>query len=39
MGKTRHLLDPANAAIIEGIQGETDRRWGRLKAMHEHPDL
>jgi pyruvate ferredoxin oxidoreductase alpha subunit len=39
MGKTRHLLDPANAAIIEGIQGETDRRWKRLKAMHEHPDL
>ena len=39
MGKTRHLLDPANAAIVEGIQAETDRRWKRLKAMHEHPDL
>jgi pyruvate ferredoxin oxidoreductase alpha subunit len=39
MGKTRHLLNPANAEIIEGIQGETDRRWARLKAMHEHPLL
>ena len=39
MGKTRHLLSPANAAIVDGIQAETDRRWARLKAMHEHPLL
>ena len=39
MGKTRHLLDPANAEVIQGIQAETDRRWARLKAMHAHPDL
>jgi len=39
MGKTRHLLAPANAPIVEGIQAETDRRWARLKAMHEHPLL
>jgi len=39
MGKTRHLLSPANAPIVEGIQAETDRRWARLKAMHEHPLL
>ena len=39
MGKTRHLLKPANAAIVKGIQNEVDRRWRRLKAMHEHPDL
>ena len=39
MGKTRHLLTPANAAIVEGVQAETDRRWARLKAMHEHPLL
>ena len=39
MGKTRHLLAPANAAILQGIQDETDRRWARLKAMHEHPLL
>jgi pyruvate ferredoxin oxidoreductase alpha subunit len=39
MGKTRHLLTPANAAIVQGIQAETDRRWARIKAMHEHPLL
>ena len=39
MGKTRHLLQPADAPIVEGIQAETDRRWARLKAMHEHPLL
>jgi pyruvate ferredoxin oxidoreductase alpha subunit len=39
MGKTRHLLDPANQDILDGIQGEADRRWARLKAMHEHPLL
>jgi len=39
MGKTRHLLKPENARIIEGIQAETDRRWARIKAMHEHPLL
>ena len=39
MGKTRHLLTPENAPIVQGIQDEADRRWRRLKAMHEHPDL
>ncbi len=39
MGKTRHLLSPANAHVLEGIQGEVDRRWSRIKAMHEHPLL
>ena len=39
MGKTRHLVSPENAAIVQGIQAETDRRWARLKAMHAHPDL
>jgi len=39
MGKTAHLLDPANAAIVAEIQAETDRRWARLRAMHEHPLL
>jgi pyruvate ferredoxin oxidoreductase alpha subunit len=39
MGKTRHLLAPASAVILQGIQDETDRRWARLKAMHEHPLL
>ncbi|MEK6620337.1 MAG: thiamine pyrophosphate-dependent enzyme [Chloroflexota bacterium] len=39
MGKTRHLLSPRNADVLRGIQDETDRRWRRLRAMHEHPDL
>jgi pyruvate ferredoxin oxidoreductase alpha subunit len=39
MGKTRHLLSPKNAQMLQGIQEETDRRWRRIKAMHEHPDL
>ncbi len=39
MGKTKHLLDPANAEVLAGIQAEADRRWARLKAMHEHPLL
>ncbi len=39
MGKTRHLTKPENAEIIDGIQAETERRWARIKAMHEHPLL
>ncbi len=39
MGKTRHLTKPENAEIVEGIQAETERRWQRLQAMHEHPIL
>jgi pyruvate ferredoxin oxidoreductase alpha subunit len=39
MGKTRHLASPANAPVLQGIQGEVDRRWSRIKAMHEHPLL
>ena len=39
MGKTRHLTTPANAEILQGIEDESDRRWKRIKAMHEHPQL
>jgi len=39
MGKTRHLLKPGNKETLEGVQHEVDRRWQRIKAMHEHPDL
>ncbi len=39
MGKSRHLLKPANAGAVQGIQAEVDRRWRRLKAMHAHPEL
>ena len=39
MGKTRHIVAPKNAEMLQGIQGEVDRRWSRIKAMHEHPLL
>lgn len=39
MEKTKHLLSPENAPALQSLQEETERRWRRLKAMHEHPDL
>jgi pyruvate ferredoxin oxidoreductase alpha subunit len=39
MGKSKHLTSPKNAEILNGIQTEVDRRWRRLKALHEHPEL
>jgi pyruvate ferredoxin oxidoreductase alpha subunit len=39
MGKTRHLLQPHYAPQLEALEAEIERRWKRLKAMHEHPQL
>ena len=39
MGKTKHLLKAENAEILASIEAETERRWARLKAMHENPLL
>jgi pyruvate ferredoxin oxidoreductase alpha subunit len=39
MGKTKHLLSPKNAPMMTRLEEEVDRRWRRLKAMHEHPLL
>ncbi|UCF31925.1 MAG: pyruvate synthase [bacterium] len=39
MGKTRHLVKEENADIVEEFQKEVDRRWLRLKAMHNDPLL
>jgi len=39
MGKTRHLLRPENAHVLAELEAEVERRWRRLKAMHEHPLL
>jgi pyruvate ferredoxin oxidoreductase alpha subunit len=39
MGKTTHLLTPKNAPMIKSLEDEVQRRWSRLKAMHEHPLL
>lgn len=39
MGKSKHLLKPEFAPVLAEFQKEVDRRWRRLKAMSEHPDL
>ena len=40
MGKTKHLCKPENTAdALESIEAEVERRWQRLKAMHESPLL
>jgi pyruvate ferredoxin oxidoreductase alpha subunit len=39
MGKTRHLLSEENKPVLEAGEIEVERRWRRLKAMHEHPLL
>ncbi|HEX7055987.1 MAG TPA: thiamine pyrophosphate-dependent enzyme [Bacilli bacterium] len=39
MGKTRHLLKPEYAETLREFEQEIERRWRKLKAKHEHPDL
>lgn len=39
MGKTKHLLKEGNEERLAVIEAEVERRWRRLKAMHEHPEL
>jgi len=39
MGKTRHLLKPEYAEMLEEIQREVDFRWEQLKAKHASPIL
>ncbi|AIQ13243.1 thiamine pyrophosphate-dependent enzyme [Paenibacillus durus] len=39
MGKTKHLLKEENEAALNGFKEEVERRWTRLKAKHEHPEL
>ena len=39
MGKTRHLLSPENAEQLMAVELEVERRWRRLQAMHDHPEL
>jgi pyruvate ferredoxin oxidoreductase alpha subunit len=39
MGKTKHLTKPKNAEILHAFEAEVDRRWKRIKAMHEHEEL
>lgn len=39
MGKTKHLLKEENRDLLLEFEQEVERRWRRLKAKHEHPDL
>jgi pyruvate ferredoxin oxidoreductase alpha subunit len=39
MGKTKHILAPEHADQLEMTEKEVDRRWRRLKARHESPEL
>ncbi|MCX7766258.1 MAG: thiamine pyrophosphate-dependent enzyme [Candidatus Sumerlaeia bacterium] len=39
MGRSRHLANPEYREYAERLQAEVDRRWRRLKAMHESPIL
>ncbi|MBI4312235.1 MAG: pyruvate synthase [Chloroflexi bacterium] len=39
MGKTRHLTTPQYKEQMDRFEAEVERRWRRLKAMHQHPDL
>ena len=39
MGKAKHLLKEENRDLLEEFEQEVERRWRRLKAMHEHPYL
>ena len=39
MGKSAHLLDPDRAELLAAIERDIERRWRRLKAMHESASL
>ncbi len=39
MGKSKHLLKPENAEMLEEFEREINRRWTMLKAKHESPLL
>ncbi len=39
MGRTKHLSSETYAEISNTIQQEVDRRWNRLKALSEQPEL
>jgi pyruvate ferredoxin oxidoreductase alpha subunit len=39
MGKTKHLMKEGNEVALKAIEAEAERRWRRIKAMHDHPEL
>jgi pyruvate ferredoxin oxidoreductase alpha subunit len=39
MGKSRHLLKPENADLLQAIEQVVDTRWRKLKIKHATPEL
>jgi len=39
MGKTRHLLQPENIAMLENMRSEIERRYQQLQEKHNNPYL
>ena len=39
MGKTKHLLAPGSEKMVAAFSEEVERRWKRLKAKHDNPEL
>ncbi len=39
MGKTRHLLREEYGTQLEALEAEIERRWSRLKALNQDPQL
>ena len=39
MGKTKHLLKEENKDLVDRLEAESERRFAKIKAMSEHPDL
>jgi pyruvate ferredoxin oxidoreductase alpha subunit len=39
MGKTKHLLKPKFESVLKEFEIEVERRWKRIKAMSENPNL
>ena len=39
MGKTKHLMKDGNEDNLAAIEEEVMRRWRRIKAMHDNPEL
>ncbi|WP_251553809.1 thiamine pyrophosphate-dependent enzyme [Neobacillus muris] len=39
MGKTKHLLKEENKPLLEEFETEVEKRWQRLKAKHDNPNL
>jgi len=39
MGKTKHMLKPEFRPVLDEFEREVERRFKRIKAMSEHPDL